>query len=151
MIEEGDNDFVLNDSIGKIYETAQKDPNPAWKKKLMIGSAIGVFIILVLIIILIVVKATSNQDNEKVIIGQIDLTYKIDDISKKTLILSPDFHKGKNDFDIYIGKEKIVYTLEYPFKERKTYNLYIKFYSDLNLNYMFKDVTALTSAVFFFK
>jgi hypothetical protein len=89
------NDFVLGDAISKLYKRARQDADPSWKKKLIIGSLIGLTLIIILIVILIVLRSKksdgespnngNNENNEKEIIADIDCVYKIDDISKKHL------------------------------------------------------------------
>ena len=142
------NDFVLNDAINTLYDKTKKDKDAKWKNNLIIGSVIGLFVIIILIVILIFVIINNKSDENKEIIGELDCYYRVDDVSQKTQILGVDFSKEHNQFDIYIESTKISYAKEYKFKEVGSYNVYIRIYSDMNLDNMFKDVKALTSVVF---
>ena len=39
--DDKEKDFVLGDAISKLYKRARQDADPSWKKKLIIGSLIG--------------------------------------------------------------------------------------------------------------
>ena len=149
------NDFVLNDAINSLYSKAKTDVDAPWKKKLIIGSVVGLALIIVLIVVLVVVRSKNNEDNgnnnnndiTEDIIAEIDCVYIINDITKSTIILGKEFEKGSNSFDIYIGKDKIKYTKEYQFKQEGRIDVSFKIYSPINMDYMFKDVTTLNSAL----
>ena len=151
-MEEGQldpNDFVLNDAINSLYSKAKSDADSLWKKKLIIGSIIGLILIIVLSMILVVVRMKNKEDNDKdkEIIAEIDCVYIINDATYSVNILGDEYLKGNNDFDIYIGKEKTYYSKYYSFKEEGRYDVSYKIYSNINMDYMFKGVTTLDSAL----
>ena len=52
-----------------------------------------------------------------------------------------------SNIDLYINKTKIKFSKEYKFEEAKTYEVQQKLYEEINMDYMFKDVTDLTSVI----
>ena len=87
------------------------------EKKLIAGTTIGLILVIVLIVILIVVRTKDDEVNNgskdysnEEMIAEIDCIYIINDISNSVKILGEEFLKGKNEFEIYIGKNKIKYT-----------------------------------------
>ena len=118
---------------------------PKWKKYLISGGATSTLLIIVIIIIILIAK--SGQGNsKKEAIGEISCNYDITDINSETTILGEKFNYKKN-FDILIGDEKIDFTKKYKFKKLNTVEVIFKIYDNINMDYMFKDVSALTSVV----
>ena len=134
------NDFVLNDAINSLYSKA-RDVDASWKKKLIAGTTIGLILVIVLIVILIVVRTKDDEVNNgskdysnEEMIAEIDCIYIINDISNSVKILGEEFLKGKNEFEIYIGKNKIKYSKTYQFEERRRYDVTYKIYSKINMD-----------------
>ena len=89
--------------------TSQKktDEIPLWKKKLIISAVIAMLIIIILVIILMAVRTSNNDENEnnEEFIGEINCQYKVEDTSKKTLLLGDEYQKN-DDFEIFIEKKR---------------------------------------------
>ncbi len=147
----------LNDDINKLNNLVNqtKDNDLKWKKKILFGSLIGFGLLIILIIILIIVRAANNGSDgsddrgNQERIGDIECIFQIEFDDVTTNILGPDFQKGNNNFDIYINKEKIKYAKTYTFPKSDYYNVLYRLYSNINLDYMFKDVEYVTSCILF--
>ena len=79
-------------------------------------------------------------------IGEINCIYDIQNSDKKTQILGKEF-KFNIDYrlDIYINGKKIKFSKEYKVNNIGETNIKFKLYYDLNMDYMFKDVSDLIS------
>ena len=97
-------DINLNDEISS---QKKNDEIPLWKKKLIISAVIAMFIIIILVVILMAVRTSNNDENEhnEEYIGEINCQYKVEDTSKKTLLLGEEYQKN-DEFEIYIDKKK---------------------------------------------
>ena len=105
--------YNLNDAIENLYKRSKEDDHtPFYKKKWFIISMIGISALIVVMIILLCVFLTKKN---KKVLGEINCVYDINDVSQKVYILSPDFNKGQNDFDIVIDDKKIEFTKDYQF------------------------------------
>ena len=145
------NDFDLNSSITKLYDNTKGDKDSSWKKKLIIGSIIGLILIIILVVILIFIRS-KNEDNkytENDVVADIKCIFDIRDISKSTNILGEEFEKESNEFDIFIGKDRIKYSKNYKFSSIGNKEIVFKIYKEINMDYMFKNVSSLTSAILF--
>lgn len=125
------------------------------KKILLIGGVI-VLILLILIILVIVVSNKDSNNNskddsqnkeenpeqadEEKKIGEINCIF---DTSKKTRILSKEFKT--QDIAIYVDKKKVIFTREYDFENFGIHHVTFLIFSDLNMDYMFKDIPELLS------
>ena len=129
-----------------------KGEKGAKKKKLIIGLSISAIFIIVLVIILILVFSNSRDsknDSENdipntPIIGEINLVYDIQTITENTILFGNKFTKN-SDFDIYIDRNIIKYSKEYKFNSTGTHEINIKLYNDLNMDYMFNNISELIS------
>jgi surface protein len=125
---------------------------PKWKKYLIIGSVISVFfIIFLIIIILIATSGKSGDDNKsdeeevkKTKIGQFMCTYDISNKQMALKILGDNF-KNEGNIGIKIGDKEIKFSKEYKFDEKDDGKIEFEIYSPINMDYMFKDVSALIS------
>ena len=105
---------------------------PLWKKKLIIGSVIAMFVIIILVIIIIAVNTSDDEtkpsddgtkpsddktkpDSDEEPLAEIVCIYTVEDISINTTLLGDEYNKKDNIFDIYIEKTKIDYTKKYLF------------------------------------
>ena len=127
--------------------TSQKktDEIPLWKKKLIISAVIAMLIIIILVIILMAVRTSNNDENEnnEEFIGEINCQYKVEDTSKKTLLLGDEYQKNDN-----FEKKKVKYSKEYEFDKPGTYQVQFRLYSNkINMDYMFKSLPALYSVI----
>ena len=137
--------YNLNDAISNLVKRSKEDDHtPFYKKKWFIGVSIGVSILIVGIIVLIVVLLTNR---EKKALGEIHCIYEINDVTQRVQILSEDFDKGQNDFDIVINEETIRFTKDYKFPNSGKNNVLFKIYKEINMDNMFKDVKALISVI----
>ena len=64
--------------------------------------------------------------------------------TENTVLLGNEFNKN-SDFDIYIDGTKIKYSKEYKFDSLGKHNVQFKLQSNVNMDYMFKDVQDLVS------
>ena len=147
MIDDCDGQIfdVNSDAIPKIKEI------PKWKKYLIIGGVIAVFIILLIIIMILMINSNpnsneKNQDKkeeegkeekdepEREVIGQIICKYEISNNKNPTKILGDDF-KNEGNFGIYIAEKKINYTKEYTFDEIGSVNVVFEIYDTINMDY----------------
>jgi hypothetical protein len=111
------------------------------KKQLIIGISVGAVFIVVLIIILIVSLSggSSNDDSSSLpTIGEINCVYDILS-TENTILLGDEFNKN-SDFDIYVEGTKIKFSKEYKFDSIGKHNVKFKLQSNINMDYMFKDV-----------
>ena len=136
----------LNDEITSQKKT---DEIPLWKKKLIISAVIAMSIIIILVVILLAVRTSNNDENDhnEEFLGEINCQYKVEDTSKKTLLLGGEFQKN-DDFEIFIDKKKIKYSKEYEFDKPGTYQVQFRLYSNkINMDYMFKSLPELYSVI----
>ena len=131
------------------YSYTNKDSNkfkkiPLWKKQLIFGGVIALFIMLIIIIIVLAVHGSSNSNLNK--LGELDCIYTIEEISSKTQIISKEYNKASK-FDIIIDSIKVEFIKEYQFKERGEHDIKFILYEDINMDYMFKDIKDLTSII----
>ena len=128
------------------------------RMKWIIGLSIGVGLLLIAAIIIIIVVATRGDDKEeqdnkgkeeedddlnKEIIGEIDCIYEVE--NKNIILFGEEFKKGNSDFGVYIDGEKKKYSREYQFSSLGVHKVQLKLYSDIDMNYMFKNIKELTS------
>ena len=145
---EAENELIINDVIPNITETIKKPPM-SWKKIIFISSIFLIIIISIIVILLIIFKNSSDnndsnkENSEKNEIGTISCIY---DISEKNevKILGDEFNKISN-FDIYINGNKEKYSKIYNFTSYGINHIDIKLYDNLNMDFMFKDISTLIS------
>ena len=116
-----------------------------WRKEIII-SIIAVILIIAVIITLVVINSFPSKE-EKIDeqIGIIDCYYNIESESSETQIISESYDDSSGNIDIYIEGQKISYSKKYKFEKAKSYNIQYKFKSELNMDYMFKNIFSLTN------
>ena len=147
-----ENEFNLNDAIKSLVDQTNLDKDLKWKKMVLIGSLIGLALLIILVVILVVLRSKGGDEQDDVNkenLGNIECVYHIESHTLTTNILGSNYQKGYDDFDIFIEKEKIKYTKKYTFEKAGTYKITYRLYSKINLDYMFKDVETITSCIFF--
>ena len=120
------------------------------KKQILIAAGIGIAICVVMIIIIVLATSGSSDSSEKegrtqLPIGEINLVYDVQSSLGNTILLGNEYNKESSDFDIVIDGKVIKYSKEYKFDSVGERNVQIKLYSNLNMDYMFKDVEDLIS------
>ena len=116
-------------------DAPKKESMPKWKKYLLIGGIISAFSILLIIIIILLISQQSKDSEESKpetpeipTIGQIKCRYYITNTENSTQILGKNFIDEKNLIIIII-----IYNITGP----------------INMDYMFKDVSAITSVLMY--
>ena len=119
-----------------------------WRKEIIICIIFAILLIsLILIVIVASVSSSNNEKNknkEKIELGIINCLYDIQSSTSEIQIIG---EQCKNDFDldIFIEGEKIKYTKKYKFKQSKIYEIQFKLYDDINMDYMFQNISSLVS------
>ena len=113
-----------------------------------------IIIIIVLIIVFIffykIYRKNDEKENIKEVIGEIYCIFNIEKINTIVQILGNDFKIS--DFSIYIDNEKMITIVkEYKFKEIGKHKIKIELYEDINMDYMFKNISYLTHIEKYFK
>ena len=152
------NDFNIDDIVSEDTLTPTM---PTWKKLLIVGGvSAAVIIFLIIIIVLISTSSTpspsptpkdgekDNPDVPKDIIGEINCNYYISKINEQTQILGSDYIYDGN-FDIHIDSVKINYSKQYQFSKAGEHKINFLIYGEINMDYMFKDITSLISIIMF--
>ena len=134
----------VGESLNEKPQSKKENEMPIWKRNLIIGAVIAIPIIIIIIIVLCVVL-TKKDDKEQKVLGEINCLYNVENPSKPVMLLGEEFITS--NIDIYINKTKIKFSKEYKFEEAKTYEVQFKLYEEINMDYMFKDVTDLTSVI----
>ena len=117
-----------------------------WKKKqLIIGLSIGGGIVAIALITLIIVLSTESKKDKKDEDhsnprGQINCIYNVQTLSEPIQLIGTEFKIESNNLEIYVDGNKIKYSKEYQFDSRGVHNIEIKIYSNVNMDYMFKDI-----------
>jgi len=116
-----------------------------WKKIIIAGA---VSIVLILAITIIIVILTSSDSSEESInyevLGEINCTYVIQSTLVETKLLGDEYQK-ESKFDIFIDGEKIKYAKSYKFPSVKQYQVQIKLYEPLKMDYFFNNIESLIS------
>ncbi len=120
---------------------------PKWKKYSIIAGVTASFVIL-LIIIIILIASSSGSTKERKAIGQIKCIYEIYNLNLATKILGDNFENQEN-IGIKINSKKIQFSREYKFKEDEEKEVEFEIYGPINMDYMFKNVSALTSVLMY--
>ena len=127
------------------------------KNQIIIGLSIGGGLLVIGLIILIVLLTTKDKKDKEDkedkkddktpenLLGVINCTYNVQIISKPILLISTEFILEPNNLEMYIDGEKTKYSKEYQFDKRGNHTVQINLYSDLNMDYMFKDIKDLIS------
>ena len=105
----------------------KKPEMPKWKRNLLIGGIITIFVILLIIIIVLIVqqknekeedkndkKDKKDDDSKNTVIGQFRCKYNIENIQTATPILGKNFTEEKN-LIIIIESQKVEFLTEYKF------------------------------------
>ena len=79
-------DFTLSD----LNVTLDNRKCPKWKKQLIIGALIGLFLIILIIIIILIETSGSNESKLKSV-GEFNCIYEFEDSSNAIPILSKEF------------------------------------------------------------
>ena len=119
---------------------------PKWKKYAIIGGVTATFTVLLIIIIILI--ATSGSKEEKKVIGQITCYYENYSPNIATKILGDNF-KNQENIGIKINSKKLKFSREYKFKEEEEKEIIFEIYGPINMDYMFKNVTALTTVLMY--
>jgi hypothetical protein len=142
----------LNSDIGGL-KTERMQQN---KKKIIIAASITLGVILLIVLIIVLATAgkgssSSSEEDEtagKEVLGEIECLYDIQTKSEPTDLLGEEFDKSFL-MSIEIEGTKIKYSKSYKFdkigSKKVKYYIYDK---SIQINNMFKDVDALTSAKF---
>ena len=77
-------------------------------------------------------------------IGEINCIYEVENIYRNNILLGNEFSKNSR-FSIYIDEKRIKYTKDYKINSYGSHQIKIVLYENLNMDYMFKDVTDLVS------
>ena len=105
-------------------------------------------------IVLIFYKIVFTIQNKKIkyilsfaetsVVGEINCSYEIKNISKNIILIGNEFVKNSL-FDLYIDGKKVNYVKEYKFTSLGKHKMQIKLYERINMDYMFKNVKDLIS------
>ena len=123
------------------------------KQSLIIGGIVFIFIVVLIIIIALLSISSKNDREEKVknVIGQITCLFNAQHQNQKVKILGDEFNKT-SDFTLYIDEQKINQNLkEYIFNRSGDHKIKIDLHEDINMDYMFKDITSLINIEMFSK
>ena len=143
----------MEDSLFKYEQNFQYKAFNKGEQKHKRAKFIAMIFFALLFTIIFVIKLNSPISKklkkktilvEKEVIGEINFIFDIKDTTQNVKIFGDEFKK-ESEFDLYINEEKINYNKEYKFKEIGQNKIRIDLYEDLNMDYMFKDVTNLTS------
>ena len=120
------------------------------RNQILIDAGIGITICIVMVIIIVLATSGSSDSSEndgrtQSSIGEINLIYDVQSSLGNTKLLGNEYNKESSDFDIVIDGKVIKYSKEYKFDSVGEINVQIKLYSNLNMDYMFKDVEDLIS------
>ena len=144
-------DFNIDDIIppGSL-----KKPLPAWKKYVIIGAISAVVVIFLIVLIIIISTSSPKEDNKgksdipKDKIGEINCNYEISRKDVEIQIVGEEF-KYEGNLDIVIDSVNIGFKKVYKFDKDGTHKITFLIYDSLNMDYMFKDVTSLSSIILF--
>ena len=147
-MEEYEEDFTLKD----VDIKSKKFFDKLDKKKLAYISIISLIVIAIIIIIIIVALSSSEDKNEEEEEknkispkGEIICEYDVKSTEINTIILGQNFTKP-TDFEIEINGEIINYNKEHKFNSfGKNIVIFKLNNEDINMNYMFKDISSLIS------
>jgi hypothetical protein len=115
----------------------------------------GILLFLILLLIALILINSSDDSSQKEkgkeiskkILGEINCIFKIDKIDYKTEIIGKEFKK-QSDFSIIIDEERQeTFDKEYLFKGIGEHQVKIELYEEINMDYMFKGIKNLKSAV----
>ena len=145
------NDFTVDDIISE--ETPPEKSSNLKKNLIVAGVAFSVIVVLIVLIILMGSKDKDKDKDEKKIkkdiIGEINCNYQINEENKLIKIIGEDFKFGDN-IDIVINTKPLNKPVkEYKFPSVGTYKINFLIYDSINMDYMFKDVSSLISAIMF--
>ena len=130
-------DFNSTD-LPKLSETSNL------KKYAIIGGTITAFIIILIIIIILITYSGNGGKREK--IGEIVCKYER--AGTEIQILGENF-KNQDNFEIIIKGTKTKFIRYYTFKNDEETKIQFDIYGPINMDYMFKDISALKSIVLF--
>ena len=126
-----------------------KKNNKSNKKYFIIWTLICIFFILTISSKFFFVKTEKIKNikdrliyAEVSIIGNIECTYYIQNITQATQLLGKEF-ESKSLFDLYIDGKKVRCSEEFKFNSLGNHKMEIKLYEKLNMDYMFKNVKDL--------
>ena len=142
-------DPLFKEEINSELTGLNKADSQRKNQQLIIGLSILSFIVIAALIIIIVVVSTKNGDKNKDkgspsnLIGTINCLYNVKTASVPTLLLGTEFKIDSSELDIYIDGKKIKYSKEYKFDYSGIHNIQINLYSDINMDFMFKDIKDL--------
>ena len=132
------------------------------KKCLIIGISLTILtLIIAAVVIFFIIRGgneekDSEKDNEsdeesiddKEIIGEIICQFNIKNENQDTKILGDEFNNNYK-LDIYIDEEKIKYSKIYKFNNTGYHKIEFKFYDNINMDYMFKNIKDLKNIEIF--
>ena len=121
------------------------------KKKPILWTLILIFLISLISIFYKIVFTIQNKKikyilsfAETSVVGEINCSYEIKNISQNTILIGNEFVKNSL-FDLYIDGKKVNYVKEYKFTSLGKHKIQIKLYERINMDYMFKNVKDLIS------
>ena len=133
----------------QLVEQTKKAPEPPFKHKCIIYSIPIVILVLVIIgVILIFVLPNSSKENDNKDLPKkaiIKLIYQIKQNDLNTRPISHEYNV-QNNFELYLEGLKIKRFDNFQFTKIRKYNIEIVLYeNNLNMDFMFKNITTLTS------
>ena len=136
-------DSTLNENEFSTFPHEKLISNQNRKRKIIIISLILIIFIVIVLTISLVLALSSNTF-ESSEIAEINCNYNIQSVNEEIDILGEDFIKNSK-FDIYIDGNKIKFTKKYKFEKIKIYNIKYKYYENIEMDYMFKNIYSLIS------
>ena len=143
----------INDYGSMNSDKINKNNKIISKQLLIIGGIIFISIVFLIIIVILFSISSKNDSEEKVkkVIGQIICLFNVQQHNQKVKILGEEFNKT-SDFTLYIDEQKINQNLkEYIFNSSGAHKIKIDLHEDINMDYMFKDITNLINIEMFSK
>ena len=136
---------TLNENEFSNFPNEKLIPNQNQNRnrKILIISIILIIFIAIVITIILAIASDSNT-SESSEIAEINCNYNIQTVNEEIDILGEDFIKNSK-FDIYIDENKIEFTKKYKFEKIKIYNIKYKYYENIEMDYMFKNIYSLIS------
>ena len=136
--EEDDNELEMNLND---FDSGIQLEEPKSNKKIIIMSIVIILLLLLIAVVIFIIYLPSDEEETYELI----CTYNIQDISKPNNILSEEYNLDLNTTTIYLRDIKIK-TKTYNFSSTGNHTIQYKINEkEINMNYMFKDVSTLIS------
>ena len=127
-------DELSTPSLRKVNDTNNL------KNIIIIAGAVALMLVILIIIIVLATKKSDSNEKSKNKIGELVCIF---DTSSQTRILSDDFKT--QDIEIYVDGTKIKFSREYKFPTFGIHHVNFHIFSDLNMDYMFKNIPEIVS------